>query len=212
MSLIAIDNGAGKIKFGFAGESKPRGSMHNCTARLNKQMQLLVGEDIDGVSNGSLLNFMRPFDRGYLTNMLPELDVWQRVFGPSHLNISPSNTHLVITEPPLNPEPFQNNMNEVIFEDFGFASCCRRPAAWFSAYEYNHECLEQNVDSSALFDSCLVVDSGFSFTHVAPFINLKAIKTAVSFVCIVPSFYMINSIVQFHVFEIMIQILFIQIY
>ena len=75
MHSVVIDNGAGKIKFGFAGEQEPRGSMYNCTAKLSKQMQLLVGDDIETVSNGSLLNFNRPFDRGYLVNWLHEFDV-----------------------------------------------------------------------------------------------------------------------------------------
>jgi actin-related protein len=38
-------------------------------------MQRLVGEDIEEINNGALLNYMRPFDRGYLVNWQVQLEV-----------------------------------------------------------------------------------------------------------------------------------------
>jgi len=105
--------------------------------------------------------------------------VWQKVFGPTQLNVTPQDSNLIITEPIFNTEFCQNNMNEVIFEDFCFSSCCRRPAPWFSAYEYTHSDKAIASDKITRTDSCLVVDSGFSFTHLVPFVNLKANKAAV---------------------------------
>ena len=80
MSVIILDNGAGKIKFGTEATVRPQGSMTNCTAVVNKQMQVLIGDQIDATLNGSNLNFTRPFDRGYLVNRSSQLDVWSRIF------------------------------------------------------------------------------------------------------------------------------------
>jgi len=97
----------------------------------------------------------------------------------------------------------QNDTNEVIFEDFSFAQCLRRPAAWFSAYEYAATCgaggatttgdgtttaagASSSSSSSSSseggardYSSCIIVDSGFSFSHVLPFVRGKCIKKSV---------------------------------
>jgi len=85
----------------------------------------------------------------------------------------------------------------VIFEDFGFAQCLRRPAAWFSAYEFSATrgagcsmapaaaAAGAGASSSSIggngsnTSSCTIIDSGFSFSHVLPFVNGKCIKKSV---------------------------------
>ena len=188
--FVVIDNGAGRIKYGPAGEdsstsvslpastaahsssssssssplsSSMRGanSIPNCVARMNKQMQVLVGDQVDGVANGSLLSFTRPFEKGYMTNIHCQIEVWSRLFNKILKINKPDDTCLVVTEAPFVPETLQDEMNEVIFEDFGFNACLRRPAAWFSAYEYAQS-NPLNIAKNSC-QSCVVVDSGFSF-------------------------------------------------
>lgn len=175
-NVVILDNGGGKIKYGTEVMLSPQGSMTNCTARINKQMQVLVGDQIDSSLNGSLLNFTRPHERGYLTKMSTQMDVWNRLFGPSFLDIIPSDHSLVLTEPPFNLESIQNDINEVIFEEYGFPAYLRRPAAWFSAYEFSKDPPPDTEYESC----CTVVDSGFSFSHAMPFIASRCKKEVVS--------------------------------
>jgi actin-related protein 6 len=133
---------------------------------MGKQMQVLVADQVDAVHNGSSLNYIRPFDRGYVTNWGVEIDVWNRIFAKD--KIVPKNIGcLVVTEPLFNPETLQNDFNEVVFEEFEFDRYLRRPSAWFSAYHHaktaSIECENPNCS--------VVVESGFSFTHSVPFIN-----------------------------------------
>lgn len=93
--------------------------MPNCAAKINKTMTVVVGDQVDGVYNGSNLRYSRPFERGYLNNWPCELDIWSRLFGPSNLNITPSEHSLVLTDAPFTPQSLQNETNEVVFEDFG---------------------------------------------------------------------------------------------
>lgn len=105
-----------------------------------------------------------------------ELDIWTHLFSKNCLSIHPSDHNLVLTETPFNFESLQNDMNEVVFEEFGFKNYLRRVGAWFSAYEYSKNPLE----NACVPNCCTVIDSGFSFTHVLPFINLKCNLQSVS--------------------------------
>ncbi len=176
--MFILDNGAGHIKAGFLHQDNPS-HIPNTTAKVNKSMQYLVSDQIDSFNNGSMLHYTRPFDRGYLNNWQCEIEIWTRLFSENY-KLRPQETSLILTEPPLNPSTLQNDANEVVFEYFGFPEYLRRPSIWFSAYGCvnNPEWIQpQKFVSSS--HSCTVVDSGFSFTHVAPFINLKCQKDAV---------------------------------
>lgn len=59
MSVLILDNGAFKIKYGFDNESRPKGSSANCTAHVRKQMVSYVGDQLDAALNGSLLQYNR---------------------------------------------------------------------------------------------------------------------------------------------------------
>jgi len=122
-----------------------------------------------------------------------EIQIWNRIFSKSVLSINPNECNLVLTESPFNLESIRNDMNEVVFEEFGFSSYLRRIPAWFSAYNFSRTSPEISTsrfqfqpDSSLSNDSsssCIVIDSGFSYSHVFPFICLKpqshAVRTTV---------------------------------
>jgi actin-related protein 6 len=174
MALV-IDNGGGSVKAGSDSSKEPL-VLANMTARVSKSMQYLVSNQIYECRDGSSLNFIRPCDRGYLNNWQCEIDVWSYMFGlPQFQGLSPQDTSLVLTEPQVNPTTLQNDTNEVIFEYFGFKDYARKPAQWFSMYEY---CQDREWNKNAL-NSCVVVDSGFSFTHAVPFINRSCRRHAV---------------------------------
>lgn len=174
MVNLIFDNGAGKLKFGVAGDASPRGIVTNASAKVNKSMQYLTADQIDAFNNGSLLQFNRPFDRGYLNNWQSEIEVWSRVLS-THLQTKPSEDTLTLTEPLFNPETIQNDTNEVVFEYFGFRSHFRRPAASFSAFEF----LSSSGSKSSSLSSCMVIDCGFSYSHAVPFVNGICQKSAV---------------------------------
>lgn len=52
---IILDNGGGSIKYSRASDALDRPKvMSNCIARINKQMQVLVGDQVEDVLNGKL--------------------------------------------------------------------------------------------------------------------------------------------------------------
>lgn len=77
----------------------------------------------------------------------------------------------MITEPILNFKPIQENMVEILYEEYGFASLYRTTAAHLASFKYRQE----NPTSLG----CCVVDSGYSFTHVVPHIKGKRYKQGI---------------------------------
>ena len=104
---------------------------------------------------------------------------------PSNFKVDFSSTQLVITEPILNFSSIQEGMQEVFFEEYGFDSLVKIYGKrvnllysfvnsfittfigpTLSAYKY----LREGVN-----DFCLIVDSGYSFTHLVPYYRGKVI-------------------------------------
>lgn len=175
MPTLIIDNGAGTIKCGFAESSTPN-LYPNLTAKVKKSMQYLVADQVLQYQNGALLEFTRPFEKGYLTNWQSEIEIWSYLFSVSNLKCYPADTSLVVTEPLLNPTTIQSDMNEIVFEYFGFKEYVHRPSAWFSA----NSCMNYHQYDIENLPSCVIIDSGFSFTHIVPFVNGKCCRKAVS--------------------------------
>lgn len=173
MKCFVIDNGASHIKFGLSeDESNLPRTIYNATAKHSKTMQHFVGNSIRSDQNASMLQFSRPFERGYLVNWQYELEIWSSMIG------SLGNTQdqsLILTEPPCNPTAIQNDTNEIAFEYFGFKQYLRKPAFCFSAYGFAHD----NTINNTTLASCTVIDSGFSFSHITPFLNGQCQKRAV---------------------------------
>ncbi len=85
---------------------------------------------------------------------------------------------MVVTEAPFTPAALANFSTQVIFEEFGFAAAVKLPAPSLSAYHYTTGSGQPRSASSAV-DCVLVIDSGFSFTHVVPVYKARTVKEAI---------------------------------
>ena len=92
--------------------------------------------------------------------------MWDYTFGKKGLNLSPRSTSLVMTEPYFNFSSIREGLSEILFEEYGFSSVLRTHPADLSAY--NAAAAEEEGGAS---NAALVVDSGYSFTHIVPFVK-----------------------------------------
>eukprot|EP01038_Epipyxis_sp_PR26KG_P007849 gene7849-10657_t len=199
MTCFLLDNGAGNIKFGVSDQDclgVPQ-ILPNAIAKLNKTMDSYIADQITSyynTRNTSLLQFHRPSERGYVINWATEIEVWNYIFNNfNHSNSRIEDSSLILTEPICNPATLQNDLNEIILEYFNFNQYMRRPSACFSAYESAHlqnNSYDDNTQNDPIeydnlivptcsSDNCVIVESGFSFTHIIPFINGKCQKHAI---------------------------------
>ncbi|KAI6657381.1 Actin-related protein 6 [Oopsacas minuta] len=163
MSLI-IDCGAHTIKAGLSSHTSPL-IIPNYIARtkLDRNKSYVGSEVLSRTDMGGLLMLLA-FQKGYLVNWDVERQVLDHLLGPSHLGINPQETDLVLSEPPFNFSSIRDTLDEILFEEYGFRNVTRATSANLSAFHFHTEHPES--------PSCMVIDSGFSFTHILPFCGL----------------------------------------
>ncbi|MEW5319043.1 MAG: hypothetical protein WDW38_010219 [Sanguina aurantia] len=143
--IVVIDNGSGTCKVGFAGRPAPERVFPNGTAKLKGESTTLVGDELIGSREVSELALRRPFDK-----------------------VQPRECGLVLSEPMFNFPQLQAVTEQIVFEEFGFQSCYIAPAPLFSLQRGRD--LQPHIDASRT--GCgIVVDAGYSFTHIVPFFN-----------------------------------------
>lgn len=162
-NVIVCDNGTGFVKCGYAGSNFPAHIFPSMVGRptiraVNKigdieVKDLMVGDEASQLR--SMLEISYPMENGMVRNWEDMCNVWDYTFGPKKMNIDPTNTKILLTEPPLNPLRNREKMVEVMFEKYGFHSTYIAIQAVLTLYA-------QGLISG------VVIDSGDGVTHICP--------------------------------------------
>uniref|UniRef100_A0A8C1SGM0 Actin-related protein 6 n=1 Tax=Cyprinus carpio TaxID=7962 RepID=A0A8C1SGM0_CYPCA len=170
MSTLVLDNGAYFAKIGYSHEKVS--VIPNCQFRSKtSRLKTFTANQLDEIKDPSGLFFILPFQKGYLVNWDVQRKVWDHLFGKDMFKVDFADTNIVITEPYFNFSSIQDTMNEILFEEYQFQSALRINAGSLSAHRYFHE------NNSEL--CCIVVDSGFSFTHIVPYCRGRKMKEGI---------------------------------
>lgn len=174
--VFVMDNGAASIKAGFATDDRPQ-IIPNCKMKVRSERQRqYIGDQIENCKDCSGLYYILAHQRGFIINWEIEREIWEYVFTRKFNGILPKETDLIITEPYFNFKAIQNNTDEVLFEEYGFNSILRTNGGYLSSIYHlsTNTHVDTTTDLPTTQDSfpiaCLVVDSGFSFTHIAPYV------------------------------------------
>lgn len=87
--------------------------------------------------------------------------------------IVPKETRLLITEPCFNLPVIQDSYDQIIFEEYEFGSCYRTTAPQLCLFNELGGLLGDKIGS--IPECTLIIDSGYSFTHIIPFLKGKPI-------------------------------------
>uniref|UniRef100_A0A1A8L864 Actin-related protein 6 n=1 Tax=Nothobranchius pienaari TaxID=704102 RepID=A0A1A8L864_9TELE len=170
MATLVLDNGANSAKIGYSQE-KVR-VIPNCQFRSKtSRLKTFTANQLDEIKDPSGLFYILPFQKGYLVNWDVQRKVWDHLFGKEMFKVEFVDTSIIITEPYFNFSSIQESMNEILFEEYQFQSALRINAGSLAAHHYFH-----NKPSELC---CLVVDSGFSFTHIVPYCRSKKLKEGI---------------------------------
>lgn len=113
----------------------------------------MVGDEASQLR--AMLEVTYPMENGIVRNWDDMCNVWDYTFGPKKMNIDPTNTKILLTEPPMNPLKNRGKMIEVMFEKYGFDSTYIAIQAVLTLYA-------QGLISG------VVIDSGDGVTHICP--------------------------------------------
>ncbi|CEQ39373.1 SPOSA6832_00899, partial [Sporobolomyces salmonicolor] len=169
----------------------------NAIIRSKTEKKTYVADEWDACKDFGGLSFRVPMERGILNNWEIEKTVWDRVFGHKGrgLKVNPHNTPLVVTEPVLNLPNVQEHYDQIVFEEYEFDSYLRVPGKQqLSQHRSLTFRLKQSAPGPALLpfgldarggpnelapECALIVDAGFSFTHVVPVLRGAIISSGV---------------------------------
>ncbi|XP_065165143.1 actin-related protein 6 [Atheta coriaria] len=163
VKALILDNGGYSIKVGYSTDKKPL-NLPNCIMKAkSERKRVFVSDQIEDCRDLSGLYYMYPHEKGYITKFDIQKNVWDYTFNKYPIY---DNT-VMLTQPIYNFKTIQEYTDEIFFEEYDIKSIFKANATDLCYYKYNKQF--KAVDNS----SCLVVDSGFSFTHIVPYINGK---------------------------------------
>ncbi|KAK1888214.1 Actin-related protein 6 [Dissostichus eleginoides] len=157
MATLVLDNGAYSAKIGFSQEKV--------------RLKTFTANQLDEIKDPSGLFYILPFQKGYLVNWDVQRKVWDHLFGKEMFKVDFADTSVIITEPYFNFSSIQESMNEILFEEYQFQSVLRTNAGSLSAHHF--------FSSRPSELCCLLVDGGFSFTHIIPYCRSKKMKEGI---------------------------------
>ena len=150
----------------------------------------LVGEDILHQKDVSSIQLRRPVDRGYVVDWDLEKEIWGHGFkkvlaqqtnaDESQDRKQRSGLGIVVTEPYMNLNSMREKAMKMLLEDMRFSSVLMLYPATLSLYHMAAKGADNYVAKAALEAGAgVVIDAGFSFTHVVPLFDWHPIKSAI---------------------------------
>ncbi|KAI8354418.1 actin family [Mortierella sp. GBAus27b] len=165
---LVVDNGASLIKCGYADDNTYKTIPNNIT-RSKTERKTFIGDQLETCKDFSGLYYRLPFEKGMLTSWDVEKQVWDRMFTGKALPCEPSSTTLVISEPVLNLPNIAATYDQLVFEEYNFHSYTRLSAPQMALYNEIPRLFGQSMTSGKKrVDCAVIVDSGYSFTHIVP--------------------------------------------
>ncbi|KAF7559134.1 hypothetical protein G7046_g5027 [Stylonectria norvegica] len=185
-NTLVLDNGAYTIKAGLvrSGEIDEPRIIPNCIAR-DRARKIYVGSEIDKCRDFGEIQFRRPVEKGFVVNWEAQKEIWDREFfdNGAPLKCNPEETRLILAEPPNGLPVLQTNCDQMVFEEYGFASYYRGIGSTFNAYHDIQSVFRTPKDTAAAAntpaESVLVIDSGYSHTVVTPVLLGQPLHSAI---------------------------------
>ncbi|KAI0079499.1 actin-like protein ARP6 [Panus rudis PR-1116 ss-1] len=172
--VLVLDNGAHTIKMGISsGQTEPHGITRSARLIMNAVVRstkgekaTYVGQEIRHCRDFSSLHFRLPFEKGFIVDWDAQKAIWDDLFTPKIIGTEPTSASLLITEPYFDLPNIQDVYDQFVFEEYEFHSYFRCTPASMIPYGQLYD--RPNLPAPQCI---IVVDSGFSFTHVVPLIN-----------------------------------------
>lgn len=169
-----LDNGASTIKIGVLGVDKTPRIIPNGVFRSKGDKATYVGQEVHGCQDFASLRYRLPFEKGYLVDWDVQKAVWDGLFHGGQLGVETTDASLLITEPYFDLPKLQDIYDQFVFEEYEFKAYYRCTPA--SLMPFSDLFSRRGFPSP---ECMIIVDSGFSFTHVVPVLSGAVVWSAV---------------------------------
>ncbi|CAG0918751.1 unnamed protein product, partial [Notodromas monacha] len=161
--VVVLDNGAHTLKVGLSTDAHPK-VIPNCIMKVkNERRRAFVGAQIDACKDLSGLFYILAFEKGYLVNWEVQKTIWESVFTQ---DLELEGKEILITTPMFNFTSVNEGIQEMMFEEFQVSALTLRPGPDLSAWKSHLDC-------------CVIIDCGFSFSHIIPYFMGERIENCV---------------------------------
>lgn len=134
-TTLVLDNGGASIKAGFVSDggkgdgdaaSPPHRVIPNYIAR-DRHKKIYVASEMEKCKDFGEMAFRRPVEKGFIVSWEAQKEVWDREFfdDTAPQRCDPAETRLVLAEQPSSLPALQSHCDQVVFEEYGFASYYR---------------------------------------------------------------------------------------
>lgn len=167
-NCLILDNGGYSIKLSFSNKNEIK-QIPNCVTKVKaERRRLFVGDEIDDCKDFTGAFYLLPISKGYLSNYDVQRQIWDYIFKNKCKWQDDSERCLILTQPYFNFKPIQEYIIETFFDEYNIDRLFISNPAFLSMVKH----CKGDIENAC----CLIVDSGYSFTHCIPFINGKQVK------------------------------------
>ncbi|KAF5595274.1 beta-lactamase family [Fusarium subglutinans] len=183
-TTLVLDNGASTIKAGLIHSStipsEPR-IIPNVIAR-DRTRKVYVASELEKCRDFGEIQFRRPVEKGFIVNWEAQKEIWDReIFEREELE--PKDARLILAEPPNGLPILQANCDQIVFEEYGFASYYRGIGSTFNAYHDVQNIFRTPQEAPTVAntpaEAVMVIDSGYSHTTITPVLRGQPLQSAI---------------------------------
>lgn len=151
-------------------------------AKISGSNRKVVGQEILEITDISSMTFKRPVDRGYVVNWELQKEVWSHGLKKLLLKDMKSTGEvagIVVSEPYMNLSSMQESLRRVLKEDMKFTSVLVMCPATMAMFYLALSTPPAQQSLSMQAGAGVVIDVGFSYTHIVPIFDWRPIKGAI---------------------------------
>ncbi|XP_063700215.1 actin-related protein 6 [Culicoides brevitarsis] len=170
---LVLDNGAFFAKIGLCTAASPK-VFPNCIMKAkSERRRAFIGGQVSECRDASGLYYILSFQRGFLINFDIQKTLWDYMFSNDCCPVPLPETPVIITEPVYNFHSIQEAVTEIFFEEYEVEHLMKATGPDLAAYNYTNDPANESPKC------CLVIECGYSFTHIVPIVKGEKQKKAI---------------------------------
>lgn len=145
-NTLVLDNGGYTLKAGLVDSSAPPTSppaqprvITNCIAR-DRTRKIYVASELSRCKDFGEIALRRPVEKGFIVDWEAQREIWEREFFDADADAAtrcdPSESRLILAEPSGGLPALQMNCDQIVFEEFQFASYYRGIGAFLPTAQH----------------------------------------------------------------------------